>query len=167
MSDRTGLPRILITGASGFIGCQLAQLAMRAGHQVTAVTAVNTDVERTRRDTLLAAGVPVVVAPLEDSVTIERVLRDHEVVIHLAAAQHEAQAPESHFLRVNVDGTRNLLGLAAKVGVRRFVHGSTIGVYGAESESVLDETSPLAPDNPYGRTKAEAEIVVRGFNARL
>ncbi len=46
-------------------------------------------------------------------------------------------------------------------GVRRFVHGSTIGVYGGLANGLLDEMSPLSPDNPYGRTKAEAERVVR------
>jgi nucleoside-diphosphate-sugar epimerase len=89
------------------------------------------------------------------------------VVIHLAAAQHEAQAPESHFHRVNVEGTRSLLDLAAKAGVRRFVHGSTIGVYGSAAAGSLDEQSPLAPDNPYGRTKAAAEQVVRQFESPL
>ncbi|MGH8230077.1 MAG: NAD-dependent epimerase/dehydratase family protein, partial [Steroidobacteraceae bacterium] len=69
--------------------------------------------------------------------------------------------------RVNVEGTRRLLEAAASAGVRRFVHGSTIGVYGAARDAALDEDSPLAPDNPYGRTKADAECVARAFSDRL
>ncbi len=52
-------------------------------------------------------------------------------------------------------------------GVTRVVHGSTIGVYGDAGRGVLDELSPLAPGNAYGRTKAEGEAVVREFASRL
>src|SRR5581483_5917460 len=116
---------------------------------------------------LQAAGIEVIVASLEDRAALESALSGQDAVIHLAAAQHEAEASESHFRRVNVDGTRNLLGLAVKAGVGRFVHGSTIGVYGSAAQGMLDESSPLAPDNLYGRTKAEAEVVARGFANKL
>lgn len=165
MANNNAPMRIFITGGSGFIGSRLAPLAVQSGHQVTVVTAVNNSVEQARCDALAKAGINIVVAPLEDSAALARELRDHDVVIHLAAAQHEAQAPESHFHNVNVEGTRRLLDLAAKAGVRRFVHGSTIGVYGSAAAGSLDEQSPLAPDNPYGRTKAAAEKVVREFES--
>jgi nucleoside-diphosphate-sugar epimerase len=163
MGNENPLPRIFMTGGSGFIGSRLARVAVERGHAVTVVTAVNTPAERARCDALAKAGITVQVAPLEDSFALARALIGHEVVIHLAAAQHEAQAGENHFHQVNVEGTRRLLELASRAGVRRFVHGSTIGVYGAASGRVLDEQSSLAPDNPYGRTKAVAETVVRGF----
>ncbi len=159
--------RIFLTGGSGFIGSRLAPLAVQSGHAVTVVTPINTPAEQARCDALAKAGIKLVIAPLEDSAVIARELQGHDAVIHLAAAQHEAQAPESHFHRVNVEGTRNLLDLAAKAGVRRFVHGSTIGVYGSAAAGALDEQSPLAPDNPYGRTKAAAEQVVREFNSPM
>ncbi len=153
--------RIFITGGSGFIGARLAQLATELGHGVTVTSAINNATERARCDALAKAGITVVVAPLEDSTTLARALPGHDAVIHLAAAQHEAQQPESYFHQVNVEGTRRLLKLATDARVRRFVHGSTIGVYGQAHSGILDETSPLAPDNPYGRTKAAAEEVVR------
>jgi nucleoside-diphosphate-sugar epimerase len=157
--------RIFLTGGSGFIGSRLAPLAVQAGHAVTVVTPINTPTEQARCDDLTKAGIKVVIAPLEDSTVIAHELQGQDAVIHLAAAQHEAEQPESYFHRVNVDGTRSLLELAAKAGVRRFVHGSTIGVYGSAAAGSLDEESPLAPDNPYGRTKAAAEKVVREFVA--
>jgi len=167
MTPEETLPRLFITGGSGFIGSRLARLAVERGHAVTVVTAVNNATERARCDALAKAGIAVLVAPLEDSFALARALIAHEVVIHLAAAQHEAQAGESHFHQVNVEGTRRVLELAARAGVRRFVHGSTIGVYGAASGRVLDEQSTLAPDNPYGRTKAVAETVVRSFDGPM
>lgn len=161
------MTRVLITGASGFIGCELAQMAAQHEHQVTAVTAVNNDVERARCRRLAEAGVNVVVAPLDDRSALERVLAGQQAVIHLAAAQHEAGAPEAHFRRINVDGTRTMLELAVRAGVARFVHGSTIGVYGSQPLARLDENSPLAPINSYGRTKAEAERVAHEFATQI
>ncbi len=159
--------RIFLTGGTGFIGSQLAQFARRAGHEITVASPVHNDAERFRCEMLANAGISIVDTALEDVARLTAVLPGHEVIVHLAAAQHEAEAPESHFYRVNVEGTRTLLALAAASGVRRFVHGSTIGVYGDASDTVLDESSPLAPDNPYGRTKAIAEEVVRELGCRI
>jgi nucleoside-diphosphate-sugar epimerase len=167
MSPQQVLPRLFVTGGSGFIGSRLARVAIERGHDVTVVTAVNNPAERARCEALEKEGINVLIAPLEDSFAVARALVAHEVVIHLAAAQHEAQAPESHFHQVNVEGTRRLLELAARAGVRRFVHGSTIGVYGAAARRILDEQSALAPDNPYGRTKAVAETVVRALEGTM
>src|SRR5579864_350900 len=153
--------RLFLTGGSGFIGSRLAPLAVANGHAVTVVTAVNNAAERTRCEALAKAGIQVREAPLEDAGALASALQGHDAVIHLAAAQHEAGKPESYFHQVNVEGTRRLLELAEQAGIRRFVHGSTIGVYGSAAAGSLDESSPLAPDNPYGRTKAAAEELVR------
>jgi len=162
-----GVTRILVTGGSGFIGSRLALLASQQGYAPAVVTAINNATERARCDELLEAGVTVTEASLEDIPALSRALAGRDAVIHLAAAQHEAERPESYFHRVNVEGTRRLLELARAAGVRRFVHGSTIGVYGSAAGSVLDERSPLSPDNAYGRTKAAAESVVRDCHADM
>jgi nucleoside-diphosphate-sugar epimerase len=159
--------RIFLTGGTGFIGSQLALIAKRQGHQVTVASPINNPTERFRCELLARNGIDIVEAALDDTERLRAVSPGHEAVIHLAAAQHEAHAPESHFFKVNVEGTRNLLELAVAAGVRRFVHGSTIGVYGEAREELLDETSPLRPDNPYGRSKAEAENVVRSYGDRI
>jgi nucleoside-diphosphate-sugar epimerase len=164
MQDSSTAARLFITGGTGFIGSQLAQYARARGLRVTVASPINNPNEKLRSDMLARAGITIVDATLDDSPRLREALADHDAVIHLAAAQHEAEAAESHFHKVNVEGTRNLLTLAREAKVRRFVHGSTIGVYGAAGESVLDEASPLAPDNPYGRTKAEAETVVRALS---
>jgi nucleoside-diphosphate-sugar epimerase len=160
-------PRILITGGTGFIGSQLALHAARTGHSVTVASPIRNETERFRCDLLNRAGITLVDAALDDTARLRDAIAGHAAIIHLAAAQHEAEAPESHFRKVNVEGTRTLLTLAVHEGVKRVVHGSTIGVYGNGRQGVLDELSPLAPDNPYGRTKAEGELVVREFANRL
>jgi dihydroflavonol-4-reductase len=165
MAER--LPNLFITGGSGFIGSHLAQIGLRAGHRITVTAAVNNETERGRLAALQRLGVTPVIARLEERERLEDALRGNDVIIHLAAAQHEAEAPESHFRKVNVEGTRTLLELAEQYGVRRFVYGSTIGVYGSVGDGELHAESPLAPDNPYGRTKAEAERLVLEHASRL
>ncbi|MBX5462629.1 MAG: NAD-dependent epimerase/dehydratase family protein [Steroidobacteraceae bacterium] len=164
--DATRLP-LLITGGSGFIGSRLALFAASAGFPVTALAPVRNPIEEFRTRELSRAGIPIVEATLADEEHVRGALRGQHTVIHLAAAQHEVGLPESYFHEVNVEGTRRLLMLALDAGVRRFVYGSSIGVYGEASDAELDETSPLAPANPYGRSKAAAERVVHTLSERI
>ena len=167
MTTNKNLPRILVTGGSGFIGSRLAQLAFAQGHAVTVVTAVNNEIERQRCEELTRAGIRVIEVALDDPAGLAQALAGHDVVVHLAAAQHEAERPESYFHEINVEGTRRLMQLAASAGIRRFVYGSTIGVYGSAAQAILDEDSPLAPVNAYGRSKAAAEAVVRDAKTNM
>jgi dihydroflavonol-4-reductase len=159
--------RVLITGATGFIGSRLALYAHSCGLCVTALGLVRNETERARSRELTDAGLTVVNANLDDVGTLRFVLNSQDVVVHLAAAQHEAHLPEAHFQSVNVEGTRRLLQLAEETGVRRFVYGSTIGVYGEASTHELSETDAVAPTNPYTRSKVDAEQVALEAAERL
>jgi nucleoside-diphosphate-sugar epimerase len=153
--------KLLLTGGSGFIGSRLA-LAARAQQLDVVVTGqVNNDAERSRVAEMTRAGVTLETGPLQDADFARRIVAGCDLVIHLAAAQHEANVPDSYFEEVNIGGTRSLLNASRAAGVRRFVYGSTIGVYGSAAEGMLDEDSPTRPDNIYGRTKLAAEKVVQ------
>lgn len=156
--------KLLVTGATGFIGSRLALRAHQLGIEVLATGRAELRVEAERLQELRAAGVRVEVGLLQDLALVDRLLHGRDTVIHLAAAQHEAEMPESYFRAINVDAVRTLLAACRDHNVRRFVYGSTIGVYGEASESLLDEDSPLRPQNIYTNTKAEAEELVRSFS---
>ncbi|HHH46793.1 MAG TPA: NAD-dependent epimerase/dehydratase family protein [Thiotrichales bacterium] len=159
--------KILITGATGFIGSRLATRSLEKGHEVVAYGQTNTEAEKANLARLQAAGVQPILGSVTDRAALERALDGVDVVFHLAAAQHEANVPDRHFHEVNVEGTRNVLEAARDAGVQRYVHGSTIGVYGEAADGVIDEQTPPRPANIYGRTKLEAEGVVREFADRL
>jgi nucleoside-diphosphate-sugar epimerase len=149
--------RVLITGGTGFIGSRLALRCLAEGHEVAVLGQENTDAESSNRRHLEAQGAEVITASVTDRERLFAVMQGIERVYHLAAAQHEANVPDQHFWEVNVTGTQHLLDASVKAGVKRFIHGSTIGVYGAASSGIIDEQSPLQPDNIYGETKLEGE----------
>lgn len=153
--------RLLVTGATGFIGSRLALHARRNGIDVLATGRAEIDIERERLAELRAADVPVEIGTLHDVGLVRRLARNRSVVIHLAAAQHESNMPAAYFRAVNVDVVQQLLEECRAAGIRRFVYGSTMGVYGAASEQQLDEQSEVRPENPYQQTKLEAEALVR------
>jgi nucleoside-diphosphate-sugar epimerase/2-polyprenyl-3-methyl-5-hydroxy-6-metoxy-1,4-benzoquinol methylase len=74
--------------------------------------------------------------------------------------------PDQRFWDVNVKGTENILEASVNAGVKRFVHGSTIGVYG-NMKGTIDEQSPCKPDNIYGKTKLEGEKLVLTYKDKL
>ncbi|HSG66753.1 MAG TPA: NAD-dependent epimerase/dehydratase family protein, partial [Gammaproteobacteria bacterium] len=160
--------RVLITGATGFIGSVLARTCRSRGFDVRALGQVNNDVERERAADLAADGIDVSSLDLSAGAQLDEQLVNVDVVFHLAAAQHEMNVPDSHFWNVNVEGTRRLLDSSARTGVRRFVHGSTIGVYGEGSldASEIDESTEPAPVNIYGVTKLAGERVVLEHTGR-
>jgi GDP-4-dehydro-6-deoxy-D-mannose reductase len=151
--------RVLVTGASGFVGGHLCSLLTTAGHEVSTVSregAVDETIDVCDADAL------------RDAV----VARRPEEIFHLAAIAYvpEAEADTARAHRVNVDGTRNLLDAAAVVGAKvLFV--STGAVYGdgASSPPPFREESPLSPRGAYARTKADAELecITRGEHQQI
>jgi len=150
---------VLITGGTGFIGSRLALNLLDEGHRVRVTGQQNNDAESFNKNLVEQAGAEVILTSLTDQAPFDELLNGIDWVFHLAAAQHEANVGDQHFVDVNVNGTRELLKACAQLGVKRLVYGSTIGVYGL-LDGRIDETSPCNPDNIYGRTKLEAEKLV-------
>lgn len=136
--------RAYVSGATGFVGSHVARELRERG----------ADVRDERVDLLDAEG-------------LERVVRGCEVVVHVAAL-YSFDAPLPDFERVNVGGTRTLLDVAARTGVRRFVHCSTAGTCGpVPGRPATEEDAPPAweLDVPYKRTKVAAERLALEANA--
>ena len=158
---------VLITGGTGFIGSRLALKCLHMGHRVRVFGQENTPAEAVNRELIQAEGAEIVVGSVTDNEKVIESLHGIDIVYHLAAAQHEANVSDQIFWDVNVTGTRNLIEASFGAGVKRFVHGSTIGVYGSALNGKLDEDSPLRPDNIYGITKLEGERVVLSYQGKL
>jgi nucleoside-diphosphate-sugar epimerase len=110
---------------------------------------------------LKGAGAEFRCGDLSDVDSLRESVAGADVVCHFAAAFSEAGEDEQYFHRVNVLGTRNLAILAARWGVKRFVHCSTAGVYGRRVPGQINEDAQPLPWNAYERTKLASEIVLR------
>ena len=103
---------------------------------------------------------------LGDAAAASRLVEGADAVVHVAAVYRTAGHPDSYYRDVNVGGTERLLEAAARQGVRRFVHTSTVGVHGHVEHPPADETAPFAPGDVYQATKAEAEALALDFHRR-
>lgn len=159
--------KVLLTGATGFIGARFAQSLADSGKEVVAIGQVKTLPEKERTDLLEQSGIRIVQIPILDKNELVKAARGCRIAYHLAAAQHEANVPDQYFWDINVEGTRNVLQACAASEVDHVVHGSTIGVYGSALDGEINEESPTRPDNIYGITKLEGEKVALGFKEKL
>lgn len=142
--------RVLVTGATGFIGYEVARLLAGTGAEVRAL------VRRLNRGALLNPfDVEHVVGDLSAPDSLRRACTGVDAVIHLAA---RATFESAAVLRPTmVQGSVALLTAAADAGARTFVHGSSLMVYGDVASGEIDERTPVAPHIDYGRVKIEAE----------
>ncbi len=156
--------RILLTGATGFIGGVFGPLAQAAGHEVVAlVRSASSSAAATQR------GFQPVSGSLEDAPSLATALASSraDAVVHLAAVIATTRSTET-VDRVNRVGTDNLLAATVAAGVRRFVFTSTV-VTGDAHGRLLHEAEPLPVDTPYGRAKQASEnaILALGSAGRL
>jgi len=148
--------RVLITGGGGFIGSHLADQQLGLGREVTAID-TRLDRLRSRHD---ESGLRMVEGDIRDSALLEKIMPGIDVVFHLASAHLEVTLDDRHFQETNVDATRDLAVIAAREGVRRFVHCSSVGVYGPLFKAPADEDTSCHPDIAYEVTKLEGERAV-------
>ena len=94
---------------------------------------------------------------------MKEILQGVEVVFHLASAHLQQTLGTQVYEAVNVTAVHDLLQAAKECGVRRFVHTSTVGIYGHMLKPPADETGPFNPQSIYGETKLKGEQVVNDF----
>ncbi|WP_211274769.1 UDP-glucose 4-epimerase family protein [Thalassospira alkalitolerans] len=158
----TEMACIAVTGANGFVGRAVCKSLLGKGYKVRALLR-RADVAPEFNDVV---GLDVrVVGEINGTTDWAGHLTDVQGVIHLAARVHvmndQSDDPLSAFRAVNVDGTARLARAARAAGVDRFVFMSSIKVNGeATIDSAFDESSPAAPEDPYGKSKAEAEGIL-------
>ncbi len=148
--------RVLITGATGFIGSRLAEiLTLHQGLQVRALVHNPGNASRLAR-----LPVEMVQGDVRSPADMERIVAGCDAVVHCAIGTEYGRSRSVR--AVTVDGTCNLLAAARRASVARFVHLSTIGFHDPSRPGAIDENTPVAPrrDDVYAQTKAAAERAV-------
>jgi UDP-N-acetyl-alpha-D-quinovosamine dehydrogenase len=152
--------RILVTGASGFVGAALCRELLARGH------AVRGTVRRLAAHAEMPREVEQVLVPdIAGEFDRRNLLEGIDAVVHLAAIAHRT-AGEGELRRVNVEAPVRLAEAAAG-RIRRFVFMSSIKAHGEDSgASAFSETDALRPEDRYGRSKADAEHALEAVAAR-
>jgi nucleoside-diphosphate-sugar epimerase len=148
--------KVLLTGATGFIGGHVARRLLAQKDVVVRALARNP----AKAEHLEKLGAEVVKGHLGDFAALERAAGGCSIVIHAAAQVSSVPARET-FVESNVEGTERLLRAASEAGVERFVHISSIAAFGLPLSGETDDGSPRATcGDPYCDTKYLAEEAV-------
>ncbi len=155
--------RSLVTGATGFTGGHLARALVGRGDAVSALVRD----EGPAAAALAQAGVALVRGDVRDPAALAAATADVDVVYHIAAIYRQAGLPDETYRAVNATAVREIIEAAARAGVTRVVHCSTVGVHGDIAHPPANEDAPLDPGDIYQVTKLEGENLAREAGARL
>jgi len=154
--------KVLITGGTGFIGRHLGRALLYEGYEVYVLSRRDGFTE----DYPFRDEVNLVVADLRDADKVESALRKvkPDLIIHMAALTPVRFSFDRdmaiEYMRVNYEGTVNLVEAASRVGVDLFVHYSTAEVY-FSNDMPHRTREPIGGETPYAFSKASAELYVR------
>ncbi len=152
--------RVAVTGAAGFVGTNLIERLVTDGHDVVAV-------DRVRSRGAAARRVSWVSADVLDPTSMRSALRGVEVVFHLVAAI-TLRMQDDRAWRLNTEGVRTVSRAALDVGVRRFVHLSSVHAFDQDRARLMSEATPRSdrPEIPvYDRSKWAGEQELAGVVA--
>jgi nucleoside-diphosphate-sugar epimerase len=154
--------KYLVTGAAGLIGGHLHRRLAELGLDV-----IGTVLYPEEAEILRGRGYQAEVLDLGSDQEWDGLLSGIDVVFNVAARFQETEDTEEGYDRVNNLGALKLAETAARVGVSRFVHCSTVGVHGDVKEIPARETSPFNPMDLYHRTKLRGELSILEFAGKL
>ncbi len=160
----------LITGGAGYIGTHIADLFIADGKDVVLLDSLYQGL-KPRVDYLSknhGREIPLHVIDIRDYTAVENILKSQPFtgIVHTAALKAVGESVEKpdEYKEVNFTATTELLKLAQKHGVKKFLFSSTAAVYGSpDTMEPCKENGPLAPISPYGSTKLDAESKVTEF----
>lgn len=159
------MTKVLLTGAAGFLGANVARVLLEHGADVRAFVRPTSD-----RSSLEGLPVELALGDLRDADAVRRAVRGCARVFHVAADYRFWARDPRELYASNVGGTTNVLDACLAEGVERVVYTSTVGTVGLSAlPAPCDETTPLAPGqltSHYKRSKLEAERVALAYAAR-
>ena len=149
------MKKVLITGATGFIGGHLVRANLSKKNRVRALVLPGDPAAASLKE----RDVEVFEGDIRDFNAVRKAVEGMDIVFHCAAVVTD-WAPKRLFEEVTVGGTENMCRAASEAGVSRFVDMSTNDVFGIDEENIMDETFPLRPwKEPYPDYKIKAEDI--------
>ena len=158
--------KILITGATGFIGSHLVELYAKKGFRVTAFDRYNPIythgcLERSKFNNKIS----FIFGDIRDYDSVYKAVKGHDIVIHLAALIGIPYSYESPlaYIKTNLEGTYNILEASKNLKISKILITSTSEVYGSAKYVPMDEHHPLSPQSPYSASKIAADNLALSY----
>ena len=163
--------KVLITGGAGYIGSHTLLEVVKAGHKAVVVDSlVNGHADAVKRASkLTSTDIQLAVGDIRDKCFLDGIFTEFapDAVIHFAGLKAVGESVENPlaYYDVNVSGSRVLLEVMQSHGCNKIVFSSSATVYGEPEYLPYDENHPVAPVNPYGRTKLVVEQMLADWSA--
>lgn len=144
--------KVLVTGASGFIGTSLVKYLRQDDYDVCHANRFM-PIKDSRH----------FLFDLVNPIDLSDILCDTDVIFHLAGKAHalaETHQDEAEYFQINTEGTRKLLEAAKQAGVQKFIYFSSVKAVGDSDIQPMDESVQAPADTPYGQSKYAAEQLV-------
>ncbi|MBI2672986.1 NAD(P)-dependent oxidoreductase [Candidatus Woesearchaeota archaeon] len=153
---------VLVTGANGFIGQHLVIGLLKKGYKVSALVRKTSNIEELT--SINDKNFKVIHGDVTDYASLLEATKNIDFVMHLAGVIHPVNVDDSFYWNVNVKGTENVIKACVenKIKLKKFVHCSSVSCFGNLKDpdnTVLDESFPCNPENIYGVTKYNSELV--------
>jgi len=161
-------PKILITGADGFIGSHLTEELVRRGHSVRAFVFYNSFNSwgwLDHSESEIKKNLDVFAGDIRDPYGMKQAMKGCDVVFHLAALiaiPYSYHSPDT-YVDTNVKGTLNVVQAARELEVSKVIHTSTSEVYGTAKFVPITEEHPLQGQSPYSASKIGADQIAMSF----
>lgn len=157
--------KALVTGGAGFIGSHLVEELLKTGIEVVSLDNYFAGKKENLAPFHEYSTFTEVNCDVTDYPNLEQYFDGVDVVFHQAASKKTICLNDPRRdLQINAEGTFNLLELAVKYNVKKFVHASTGSVYGEAQYLPQDEQHPLVPTSYYGVSKLAGEKYVKAFH---
>ncbi len=160
--------KVLVSGASGFIGSHLTERLVKEGSCVKAFVHYNSRNDWGNLEYLpneILDKIEIIPGDLTDPFSVEKAVEGVDMVFHLGAliAIPYSYIAPWQFISTNVQGTVNILEASRKFSVRKIIHTSTSEVYGTAIYTPIDEGHPLQAQSPYSASKISADKMAESY----
>ena len=163
------MKKILITGATGFVGSHLAELCVKKGFEVIAFDRYNPNynlgwLEKSK----YKDDINFVFGDIRDYDSVLKTMKGCKIVFHLAALigiPYSYLSPQA-YLKTNVEGTYNILESSKHLDIEQTIITSTSEVYGTAKYIPIDEKHPISAQSPYSASKISADqLAISYYNS--
>jgi len=157
--------KILVTGATGFIGSHLVEALLKQKRKVKCLVLRNDstlgEINNQRAEYLKNLGAEIFYGNLLDRKSLKEAIKDVDIIFHFGAIARPMAIPDYKYFEINAQGTENILEACKGKKIKKFIHMSSISAIGpSRDNNPVNEKTPAKPVDIYGESKLQAEKIL-------